>query len=69
MQKALLEYNFELDAFDLPKTDICDIKSIQNILDEGGYKTIINCAAYTNVDRAESDLQNAQCGQCWKMRD
>jgi len=55
MQKTLLKRNLEFDAFDLPKIDICDMQSVQNILNKGSYKTIINCAAYTNVDRAESD--------------
>ncbi len=59
MQKTLLEHSFEFDAVDLPMIDICDTQSIQNILDKGSYKTIINCAAYTNVDKAEFDRQTA----------
>ena len=59
MCKTLLEHKVEFDAFDLPQIDICDMQSIQNIIKKGDYSTIINCAAYTNVDKAESERQAA----------
>lgn len=36
--------------------DITDIEAVRNIVKEKGIDCIINCAAYTNVDKAESDV-------------
>lgn len=35
--------------------DITDIEAVRSIVKEKGIDCIINCAAYTNVDKAESD--------------
>ena len=35
--------------------DITDLNAIRNIVKEYGVKAIVNCAAYTNVDKAETD--------------
>ena len=35
--------------------DITDLDSIRKIVKENDVKVIVNCAAYTNVDKAESD--------------
>jgi len=35
--------------------DITDLDAIRNIVKEYGVKAIVNCAAYTNVDKAETD--------------
>ncbi len=36
--------------------DITDINAIKSMVKENEVKAIVNCAAYTNVDKAESDL-------------
>jgi len=35
--------------------DITDIEAIKKIVKENEVQCIVNCAAYTNVDKAESD--------------
>ncbi|MDP4710121.1 MAG: dTDP-4-dehydrorhamnose reductase [Saprospiraceae bacterium] len=35
--------------------DICDPKAVQHVFSEGNYNYCINCAAYTAVDKAESE--------------
>tara|TARA_A100001035_G_C27763798_1_gene492600 strand:+ start:13 stop:867 length:855 start_codon:yes stop_codon:yes gene_type:complete len=48
-----INYNFFFtDKNDL---DICDINSLQKFIDKNKISVIINCAAYTSVDRAESE--------------
>ena len=42
-------------GYDLPELDITDKDSVENVLRESGAKILINCAAYTNVDGAESE--------------
>jgi len=39
--------------------DIADKDAVARFCDENGIDTIINCAAYTAVDKAEEDLENA----------
>lgn len=39
--------------------DLKNIRNIENILDKYSFDTIINCAAMTNVDKCESDINNA----------
>ena len=40
--------------------DITDKEAVQNWVKENDIQLIVNCAAYTNVDRAESDYQVAE---------
>lgn len=40
--------------------DITDINAVRTIVMENNVDTIINCAAYTNVDKAETDLDLAE---------
>ena len=40
--------------------DIADKEAITRFCDEKGIDTIINCAAYTAVDKAEEDVENAE---------
>lgn len=42
------------------KLDITDIEAIRKIVRENDVKVIVNCAAYTNVDKAESDYDLAE---------
>ena len=40
---------------DIDELDICDKKAVHDFVRRGHYAYLINCAAYTAVDRAESD--------------
>ena len=42
------------------KLDITDIEAIRNMVRENDVKVIVNCAAYTNVDAAESNQELAE---------
>jgi len=42
------------------KLDITDIEAIRKMVRENDVKAIVNCAAYTNVDKAESDFDFAE---------
>ena len=50
-------YNFFFT--DLNDLDITDYSSLVNFIQTNKITVIINCAAYTNVDKAESDLELA----------
>lgn len=41
------------------RLDICDAEAVERFVAEHGIRTIVNCAAYTDVNRAESDI--ARC--------
>ena len=43
------EYTFT----DVAELDITDAGAVMSSVKAGGYDIILNCAAYTNVDRAE----------------
>lgn len=45
---------------DVAELDITDADAINHMVDDHDIKMIINCAAYTNVDRAESDSALAE---------
>ena len=45
---------------DLPGLDICDFDKLQNFIIKNNITTVINCAAYTAVDKAEEDEQIAK---------
>jgi len=49
----------EIFAYDIDKLDITDEKSLKECIDSIKADFIINCAAYNNVDKAESDWENA----------
>ena len=44
---------------DLPETDILDTASLQRAFDAFRPDAVVHCAAYTNVDRCESDPEGA----------
>ncbi len=44
---------------DLPEADITSRESIEGLVTEHGIELIVNCAAYTAVDKAESDPDTA----------
>lgn len=45
----------EVEGAETTILDIIDAKAIREIVKEKGIRCIVNCAAYTNVDKAESD--------------
>lgn len=40
---------------DIEELDITDVAAIRSFVKQNGISAIVNCAAYTNVDKAESD--------------
>lgn len=45
----------EAEGVDTTILDITDSKAVKRIVKENGIRCIVNCVAYTNVDKAESD--------------
>ena len=45
---------------DLTDLDICDFAKLQSYIIKNNITTVINCAAYTDVDKAEDDLEAAK---------
>ena len=61
LRKIAAEYPQYTFLFtDLPEGDITDKTAIEQLTEEGLIDIIINCAAYTAVDRAESDEVTAR---------
>lgn len=56
LQAVSGEYSLHSFIFtDMPQTDITDAQAIDRIVVENGIDVIVNCAAYTAVDRAEAE--------------
>jgi len=51
------QHRFNIKVFDLPEFDITNLQQLKEALNAA--KTIVNCAAYTNVDGAESEAELA----------
>ena len=51
--------NLECVFKDLPKLDICDTEVLNTFIIDQHINAVINCAAYTAVDKAEEDLVTA----------
>ena len=45
---------------DLPELDICNFEALQAFIMDNNINVIINCAAYTTVDKAEEDSEIAE---------
>ena len=60
--RELAASNKEVDCIftDLPELDICDFEKLEMFILENKIKAVINCAAYTDVDKAESDVEIAK---------
>ena len=58
------EYTFT----DVEELDITDAAAVMPCVRGGGYDVILNCAAYTNVDRAEDDEAAAERINCDAVR-
>ena len=55
--KVCSQQGYEVKIFDMPEFDITDTQQLKAVVDSS--KLIINCAAYTNVDGAESQSELA----------
>ncbi|MGD9824407.1 dTDP-4-dehydrorhamnose reductase [Desulfobacter sp.] len=54
----------DISAVDMPQIDITNPESIAGVMDRAIPDWVINCAAYTNVDGAESDRDAAHAINC-----
>ena len=45
---------------DLPELDICNLNLLQSFIVDNNINAVINCAAYTDVDKAEEDAEIAE---------
>ena len=52
--------NLECIFRDLPELDICDIKALTTCIIDENINAVINCAAYTAVDKAEGSPEIAE---------
>lgn len=52
--------NLEMVFKDLPELDICNAQSIKNFIVDQNINAVINCAAYTNVEKAEENIEIAK---------
>jgi dTDP-4-dehydrorhamnose reductase len=59
MQRQLTKRGLDYAAYDYPDIDIVQYNSIEVLTKSAKPSVIVNCAAYTNVDKAESDEDNA----------
>jgi len=53
------DFGFEVLAIDLPELDITDPFQVENMVAESQASLVINAAAYTNVDKAETEQELA----------
>ncbi len=52
--------DFNFIFTDVNELDITDLNAIEKLFEQNKIDFIINCAAYTNVDKAETDYKNAE---------
>ena len=50
----------EAEGLETLRLDITDIEAVRALVKEQGIDVIVNCAAYTNVDKAETDVELAE---------
>ena len=64
--KDLTKNYKKLDLFfkDLPNLDICNFNLLQSFINENEINAVINCAAYTDVDKAEDESIIAKKVNC-----
>ncbi len=51
---------FRFSYEDFPRLDICNFLELDQYVKEHTINAIINCAAYTAVDKAETDIKTAE---------
>jgi dTDP-4-dehydrorhamnose reductase len=59
MQKALAARGLEYAAYDYPEIDITQPDSVRELMEAVKPRAVVNCAAYTQVDKAETDEETA----------
>jgi len=59
LRKILPEDGYTFHFTDLEELNILDFNAVRTFVDENKIDYVINCAAYTAVDRAESDCDTA----------
>ena len=59
IRELSVEYSYDFFFTDKDSLDISNEKEIQEFIEANDINTIINCAAYTAVDKAEEDVLNA----------
>ena len=52
--------NFNFFFMDLPELDICNSSQLNIFVNDNNINTVINCAAYTAVDKAEEEDEIAE---------
>jgi len=57
LQRAARQHGFTVGVFDLPEFDITSEQHFRRAIAD--YSLVVNCAAYTNVDGAESHAETA----------
>ena len=61
IRKIAVKYpSFHFFFTDIPEVDITDIALLEQLIRTNNIQAIINCAAYTAVDKAETDIGLAQ---------
>jgi dTDP-4-dehydrorhamnose reductase len=56
------------DFHDIDTLDLLDLKALENHFSANAPEAIVNCAAYTAVDKAENDRENATKGNVETVR-
>lgn len=59
IRKLSADSDHEFCFTDVAELDITDVAAIEKFVDENAIDLIVNCAAYTNVDKAEDDAETA----------
>ncbi len=54
------ERGHEMSGYDIPELDISDHEKIDGIIADGNFDIVINAAAYTAVDLAETETEKAE---------
>lgn len=57
LARACAQQGFDFEVFDLPDFDITNAGNLESVVNQAG--VIVNCAAYTNVDKAEAEAESA----------
>ena len=59
IKELSIDYKYNFYFTDRNELDISNLHAITEFVNNNNINTIINCAAYTAVDKAESDIENA----------
>ena len=59
LQKQLNNDDHKLFLYDIDSMDITDYEQVKKIVSNIRPDVIFNCAAHTNVDECENDIENA----------